>query len=808
MYSAADKPKLIFFQNKYADGLPEFLLTHKQEHVSCLSVFFDVTVIHDDCDYEEICDTFQPDLALFESGVNLLTCRRPKITNVRACRTVPKLGLLNADAWCETRSGSLSEMEHWDVDAIFSIAATAPEHMPAIANRLFVWPNFIDPAVYRDYGEAKLIPVLLSGATAAQYPWRRRVYKLISEHYPSLSCPHQGYLSRSSAGQVLHGERYARIINASQVAPVCGTVAREVVRKHFEIPGCNACLITEKTRFLEGAGFVDMTNCVFADEHDVLDRLDFLFTHPEQLRKITAAGHRLVHSRHTMRHRDQIWQWFNLYKGLKPGQKIVQSSPFMPIVIEPAAHAAAPAAPSVGTHLQLLREGDERLWAGQIQAAESKYRRCLSYMHRLSEARFKIAVCKLYSGDAVAANAAFFDLIQYCIAEYKAADPDPVEWAYYTTSLLCMGKVRDATICATEFPWLHHPELDRIRRVALALSGKDTGTQTAAEALVRQRWSIHNLLQRTEVEWREQLCNMLKACGQAALVQRVIEGDQTAESAGKTMDISYADAAMVPVSGDHSDETGISSLVNRTRSLLRTGYLDRQFLRYKVRRKLRRIQAQAGSVAQQIVQRFSTAAGLPIRSADLVRVIRDLSRDMDIRTALIVGGNMVQDAANAILEGKAGSESGVRVYCISDLPTQTDASDEPITSEGRVERYELSLTATAEVFAGNLAKVIQEIKQLNMIDLFDAVVIDWRDAKYKLTTSHVLRQELHCARFIVLGNLQSEGNREIYAEMLREPNHVLLDHDAGCDRYAVLKKKHTNNQPPGAAPVISAMYIE
>ena len=257
MHSTTAKPKLVFFQNKYDEGLPEFLLAHKQEHVDCLSVFFDVTVIHDDCDYAQVCDIYHPDLALFESGVNLLTCRRPKITNVRDCQRIPKLGFLNADAWCETRSGSLAEMDYWGVDAIFSISATAPEHMPAVADRLFVWPNFVDPDVYRDYGEAKLIPVLLSGATAAQYPWRRRVYKLISQHYPSLSCPHQGYLSRSSTGQVLHGERYARTINASRLSPVCGTVAREVVRKHFEIPGCNTCLITERAQFLEDAGFVD-----------------------------------------------------------------------------------------------------------------------------------------------------------------------------------------------------------------------------------------------------------------------------------------------------------------------------------------------------------------------------------------------------------------------------------------------------------------------------------------------------------------------------------------------------------------------
>ena len=71
MHTKPDKPKLVFFQNKYHDGLPDFLLTHKQEHVDCLSLSFDVTVVRDDCDYQRICDLYQPELTLFETGVNI-----------------------------------------------------------------------------------------------------------------------------------------------------------------------------------------------------------------------------------------------------------------------------------------------------------------------------------------------------------------------------------------------------------------------------------------------------------------------------------------------------------------------------------------------------------------------------------------------------------------------------------------------------------------------------------------------------------------------------------------------------------------
>jgi hypothetical protein len=96
MTNMSTKPALVFFQYRYDDSLPDFLLNHIRDHVRCLSEFFDVTVINEDCDYQEVCDKYQPDLALFESGVNHLTCRRLKITNIRACPAVPKVGLHNA----------------------------------------------------------------------------------------------------------------------------------------------------------------------------------------------------------------------------------------------------------------------------------------------------------------------------------------------------------------------------------------------------------------------------------------------------------------------------------------------------------------------------------------------------------------------------------------------------------------------------------------------------------------------------------------------------------------------------------------
>jgi hypothetical protein len=811
MYTPLDKPRLVFFQNKYDDGLPDFLLTHKQEHVNCLSLFFDVVVIQHDCDYQQICDLYRPDLALFESGVNLSTCRKPRITNVRTCQTIPKLGFFNADAWCETRSRSLSEMDQWGIETFFAISATAAQHLPAIANQLFVWPNFIDPVIFKDYNEAKLIPVLLSGATAAQYPWRRRIYKLIAEHYPSLWCPHRGYLSRSPTGQMLSGIRYARTINAAEVAPVCGTVAKEVVRKHFEIPACNTCLITERARNLEEAGFIDMVNCVFADEHDILDKLEFLFNQPDRLQRITAAGHQLVHSQHTHNNRDQILQWFNLNKSLGPDDKIVQINPFAPLSVlnKGSQLPSSSSVAEVGAHLQLLKEGDKMLWRGQVGAAASKYRRCLSYMRQLPEARFKIALCKLHQGDAAEANALIFDLIQYCISQDRAVDPDPVEWSYYIISLVCMGKLSDATNCALEFPWLRHPELDRVRRIVHLLNPKEVSSPSIFEAPMDVRRSIHQLPERSETVWREELYSILLVCGQPSTAEVIATANLKLNQFQRDRSplVVY-----VPALGDHKPEPRdlqARTLLKLLSDMASSNTLDRKLAHYIGRRKLRNISTWFKRLVQKIGRHFYSVSQVPASDKHLVESIRELVRDLDVKTALIISGAIADEAAIAVLEGTVGSDSKPLICCVTDgrcpLATRNGA---PYVLD-HVKRYPVSTTKLEAGIAG-VENAILRLKCDNLIECFDLVLFAWPEIEYRLGAGIAFREEMRAARLIVLSDLESEYHREIYAQVLTEATHVPIDHSTARGNYVIFEKGSHPREQSEIVPACasSSIYVD
>jgi tetratricopeptide (TPR) repeat protein len=509
------KPRLVFFQwdhqpNANAAG---YLLLHMQQQVKCLATHFDVVVINRDCDYAEICDRYEPDLTLFESGYRSHGSQRIKITNTNA--EVPKLGLHNADPWCDRRSGFLSDMEQWGIETYFSIGTMTPEYMPELKDSLFVWPNFIDPEVYHDYGQQKIIPVTLTGQVYGLYPWRQNVFPIIRDRYPCLVSPQHTYESKL-ASQLLSGEAYARVLNASFVVPTCGTAGGEVVRKHFEIPGANACLLTERTPAVEAAGFSDMENCVFADHHNVAERLEYLFAHPDDIKRIATAGYNLVHSRHTLNHRAQIYQWFMLNRSLRSGEKIIQPGPFDDLIkVERISQRGSIHVVGEAGDRALLKQGDLFLEQGRVEEAKNCYVRCLDYVSYLPEAKLRLAICALRDGDADRAYDLLVNLVKITMIDYGATDPDPVEWTYFLLALVCKGNFEQARRLRHFYPSLSHDEL---RRVCLILDqlGRESN-RAASERHRSDRKSIHQIPKRSDPEWLSWVADILERCQKSDL---------------------------------------------------------------------------------------------------------------------------------------------------------------------------------------------------------------------------------------------------------------------------------------------------
>jgi tetratricopeptide (TPR) repeat protein len=788
------KPRLVFFQYKYDKRLPVFILMHKREQVRCLSEFFEVTLISQDCNYRRVCDKYQPNLALFESGLPYLSCSRPKIIDIKAYPEIAKLGFLHSDPFSELRPGFLSDMDNWGIETFFAIATTAAEYTPEIADNLFIWPNFVDPDIYRDYGESKNIPVLFTGNKNALYPWRQKVIKRVSRHYPSLICPHPGYGPAETVAQVIAGESYARMLNGSWFVPACGTVAKEVVRKHLEVPACRACLITEQSSAIEAAGFADMQNCVFADEQNVLDKLNYLFRNPDVLNSIIKAGYQLAHSRHTLKHRDQILQWFNLRKILQSTQRIVQTGPFERLrIVNKSLGLANSHIASNGLHLALLREGDEKLWRGKYDEAENLYLKCLNYYRHMPEPQLRLALCNLHKGNAKVALSWILKPIQFTLAEYRAVDPDPVEWAYFIISLLCLGKVDDAVKRASQFAQLRHPELDRTRWVTNFVKNRAEAAPLLQNDAPKYRFTIHQLPSRSFKEWIQNLCVMLRACGQFNLAEILTKW--------------FSQEALLSVEAKQGAATANSEIRTKEQGALHkgdlrngfergerknpTGFFNRRLFYSKVAITLKR-------PLRHVLHRLEAKCGyfLPYclsesKNDEFFCAIRDLTREEDIKAALIIGAALGDGSTEALLAGVLENKNKPSVFCINASRHRFINLRRTLSNFPTMKWYELSSSSRKNVNE-ELRNTVNQIKAQNHIDFFDVVLIDGSELRHQLHVAGVLDKELFKANFIFLDDINGVHNQKNYERLLRKSNYVLVDQNPGLrNGYAIFEKERS-----------------
>jgi hypothetical protein len=505
-------PRMILFRWT-KPGLAPFLAQHLDAQVRTLGHFFEVRIVDYDCDYAQVCEHFNPEICVFESGVYSGE-RRIKNTNSRP--EIPKLGFLHADAYDAARAVFISDMAGWGVEDFFTTSVAMAEYSPEIAERLFVWPNAIDPSTFRDYGIEKNIPVLFTGSQERHYPWRNSVNRILSQRYSTMTMPHFGWGGGTS--RMIFGEEYAKLLNASFFVPACGSMARDVVRKQLEIPAAMSCLVTERTPNLEAFGFVDMVNCVFAEGKNVLEKLDDLWHDKEQLGRITRAGHQLVHSSHTESNRSQVLEWLELSSKRQPGQRVVQKSPCGSLTLA-SADSRSPIRVGPGIDRTNITSGWRLLRTQRLEAAEREFLKCLNY-YFIPEAVTGLVFVNLAKGDAAAALEWATQALSDAFDERGSSDPDPVLWACRIRALICAGQIGAAASSARRFLHLAHPELDRIRAALAEILPEHTKAPFSVPA-GNGRSSIAPVPPLDLTEWREELSFMLTRCGQEYYGQRL-----------------------------------------------------------------------------------------------------------------------------------------------------------------------------------------------------------------------------------------------------------------------------------------------
>jgi hypothetical protein len=509
------KPRLLFIRPIRAN-LPGYIVAQLQQQVRCLELFFDVSVVGGHCDFDRECSRFEPHLVVFESGAY---AGDRKILNARSHPGLPRLGFLNADAYCLTRSVFIADMDRWGVNDFFTLSVSMAEYFPAIADRMFVWANCIDRSIFTGSSDekSKNISVLFTGNHALHYPWRIRIHDVIAGHYPTLVVPRPSWWQQHA--YMPQGADYAKLIGASWFAPACGTIANEVVRKHFEIPAAGACLLAEPTTSLKEAGFVDMENCVFADKHSVVDKVDYLFRRTDELEQIIDAGQTMVLERHSMECRSQVAQWYQLSQFADASSRIVQDGPFGDLRLVPSSSGIRTRhVISGGVDRALLRQAVCAMQADRLGDAESLFLRCLNY-HPMPEATLGMAKVAMKSGDPALAENWLTKSIYHAIEAHGATSPDPVEWAYWVRAALCRGDAELAAERIRGYPELNHPEIAGMRQVLDLLHST---LAPVGENSRSTRPSVHDGEPLSATRWTDELCSDLRRCGQGDSAHRIL----------------------------------------------------------------------------------------------------------------------------------------------------------------------------------------------------------------------------------------------------------------------------------------------
>jgi len=531
-----------------------------------------------------------------------------------------------------------------------------------------------------------------------------------------------------------------------------------------------------------------MQNCVFADETNVLDKLAHLFEHQQELTTIIQAGYDFVHSHHTLRQRDQILQWFYLHKKLRPGQRIVQKSPFGRLAATNESSSRNNHLTCNGVHLTLLQRGDAALWGGDYATAEALYRRSLNYIPWMPEPNLRLALSNLYQGNAKAAHVRITQSIYGIIGDYKAADPDPVEWAYLVISLLCLGKLNEASQHASQFPALHHLELDYARWAVEALKTGGNAALLPHDENGIYRCSIHQMPRRPFKDWIEQLCIILRACKQPQFSAVLMQARSLPQhSRGNSGPQRHAAAQQKGDIRRHS-----SPLTQKNATLFLT------ILRHRLHTRLRR---RVGRLLHYLEGKYGYF--LPyhlsgMRNDEFLREVRKLARETTLRTALLVGAAKGKGITEAFLSGILENENEPAVFCLNNLTKEFASLETAFASNRLVNCYGIRICSAGE-FLGEFEAAATKIKKDHGLNGFDMVLIDGSRFIQQLGPSVKLQHELHSATHILLDNIDTPFNHVNYQRLIRDPAFALVACDPGLrNGYAIFERNC--GYSPGSSP--------
>ena len=411
MIAATPRVKVLCVRPRPNPACAAVLAAAVDEWMHALTLHCDVEMIEEDFDLIEVYERVRPDFLLFDA-IHWGRRHALNITNIDAYPDLPRALLANSDPHDPMRPLMWDMLPTYGIDTIFCTGHEDLEQMKELRRfNCFVLPKFIDSAVFRDYGEARLIPVAIMSAHLFPtfYPWRAKVTEEIQLLMPTLLYTHPGYSSGGNNTFEIRDEAYAQMLSRSQFCIADTTALDYVVRKHLEIPAAGSVLVSPESAALADYGFVDMENCILGPAgKDLYKKIVLVARDPQRYERIRANGHALVHGRYTRHAWTHILDWFACRRALKPGEKVQQDGVFG--VFRAVSDKDLPAIANftvrdnpMAARLRTAREA--LLGDGDLPAAVDCLREAMGWIYHVAEPWFMMGVISFVLGDLENARA-------------------------------------------------------------------------------------------------------------------------------------------------------------------------------------------------------------------------------------------------------------------------------------------------------------------------------------------------------------------------------------------------------------------
>ena len=444
-------------------------------------------------DLKEVIERVEPEIIIYiipserlETGYNEIVFP----LNADAYLEIPRVIYSNCDKISPLSSAGIMVGENLRASANFSSAIVDGEFdwLP-FPSYYFPQSLLLDTADFKDYQLPKEFCVGMFGAGyvgSGFYPWRTAISEKLLGNFPAVYFPpvYNKLKEHMNYPRVFRAD-YSKMINRCQFGVACGTAAKTVLAKHFEIPASGSCLLTEDSFFLRQHGFVDGENCICVTPENVLEKMEYYLTNISELQRITENGYDFVHKTWLAPERVNIlYSWLELWKTLKQGEKIVQTEINSLRVVKDSdtetdilQRGEDPISDSWRTGFHYLQQGD-------ISSAKSNFSRTLACVDYEPLGRLGMALVSLFSKNPVLC-------LKYIEATFIHEQRqggmgnlhDPVDIAYYIIASLCSGDVARGYDVSCN--WRHHTHnaLHAARIIAAAAAGKEFDSLSEQKAV-------------------------------------------------------------------------------------------------------------------------------------------------------------------------------------------------------------------------------------------------------------------------------------------------------------------------------------